>query len=222
MSRIKRYNGSSWVDDPSGFKVRSNGSWNKATVRRYNNGVWETISEEKHTRTWTASWTRSFDQGSNAKPAARDLGRLYQGHYGAPDSTWDGDPWKRQRSMMGFPADMASELLNSKIEKIELYLEIEWAWYWAGAIACIGLHNVTSRPSRFSQVRYGAKEVRYNARKQGMWITFDKSVADAFEKGSVKGFTLLKESDNEIYYGYWVGTDGPTASRPKVRVTYYK
>ena len=42
-----------------------------------------------------------------------------------------------------------------------------------------------------------------------------------FSSGQAKGFTLLKESDDPLFYGNWYGVnDG--AYRPKIRVTYYK
>lgn len=221
MGKIKRYTGGKWVDY-NDVRIRKNGNFNtKATVRRYTGSKWEVISEEKHVRTWEASWTRSYDQGNNPKPMVADVGRLYQGRYGNPDSQVYGQPWGRQRSLIGFPTSLQSELNGARIEKFELYLHIEWAWYWAGAVANIGLHNFTSTPSRFNHIRYGINAIRYNSRDEGKWITIDKNIAAMFASGAARGFTLIKESDDPLFYAYWYGTNGGD-KKPKIRVTYYK
>lgn len=223
MGLIKRWNGKAWVDYND--IRRFNGSnWNdKAVVRRWNGSSWQVISEERRVSTWDANWTKSYNQDNSMQPGYKegDSGRLYQGRYGNPDSYWYGNPWGRQRSMIGFPPDAYNTLYGARIEKIELYLHNYWAWYWAGAVACIGLHNSANMPGSFNHVRYGVTEIRYNSRNEGKWITFDSSVAAMFSSGQAKGFTLLKESDDPLFYGYWYGVNGG-AYRPKIRVTYYK
>ena len=223
MGFIKRWNGSSWVDYND--IRRFNGSnWNdKATVRRWNGSSWGVISEQRYVSVWDASWTQSYSQDGSKQPGYKtgEPGRMYQGRYGNPDSYWYGNPWGRQRSMIGFSQAVCNEMYGARIEKIELYLHNSWAWYWAGVVACIGLHNSASISDRFNHVRYGVAEVRYNSRNEGRWITFDSSVAAMFSSGQAKGFTLLKESDDPLFYGNWYGAnDG--AYRPKIRVTYYK
>ena len=221
MGLIKRWNGSSWVDYND--IRRFNGSnWNdKATVRRWNGSSWQVISEQKRTDVWTCSWTKSYNQDNMPQSGAKEgfPGRLYQGRYGNPDSYWYGNSWGRQRSMIGFSPSVTDTLKGARIEKIELYLQIQWAWYWAGAVATIGVHAASHQPDRFTQSLYGIREVRYNARSQGMWIDVT-NVARYFSEGSIKGFTLLKESDDPLYYGYFhgYGSEAP----PKIRVTYYK
>lgn len=215
MGRIKRWDGKNWNDYAS-FRRWNGKNWDeKPTFRRWDGKNWEVISQVKKVKTWTATWTRSFNQDSVPKSATGDMGRLYQGN----DQTTNQG---RQRSMIGFSSNIQEELTGSRIEKIELYLHTNWAWYWAGAIATIGVHNFASKPNRFNHTRYAMKEVRFNSRNQGMWITLDHSIGVMFAEGSIKGITLLKESDNEIYYGYWYGMNGTEAQKPKIRVTYYK
>ena len=223
MGFIKRRNGSSWVDYND--IRRFNGSnWNdKATVRRWNGSSWGVISEQRYVSVWDASWTQSYSQDGSKQPGYKtgEPGRMYQGRYGNPDSYWYGNPWGRQRSMIGFSQAVCNEMYGARIEKIELYLHNSWAWYWAGVVACIGLHNSASISGSFNHVRYGVAEVRYSSRNEGRWITFDSSVAAMFSSGQAKGFTLLKESDDPLFYGSWYGAnDG--VYRPKIRVTYYK
>ena len=223
MGYIKRWNGTSWVDYNN--IRRFNGSnWNdKATVRRWNGSSWQVISEQKHVSVWEANWTQSYNEDGSKQPGYKtgEPGRMYQGRYGNPDSYWYGNPWGRQRSLIGFPNDTYETLKGARIEKVELYLHNYWAWYWAGVVACIGVHNFGSEPDRFNHVRYGVAEVRYNSRNEGRWITFDSSIASMFASGQIRGFTLLKESDDPLYYGYWYGVNGG-AYKPKIRVTYYK
>lgn len=224
LGNIKRYSGGRWVDF-NDIRKQTNGNLNsKAVVRRMTGGQWQVISEERRVDVWNATWSDSYSQDGNIEPDYKvgSRGRMYQGRYGNPDSYWYGNPWGRQRSLMGFSNSIQGALSGAKIEKVELYLHIGWAWYWAGAVATIGVHNFTSKPSRFNHVRYGIKEVRYSSREQGMWITLDNSVGSWFADGSVRGFTLLKESDDPLYYGHWYGTDGGGEKCPKLRVTYYK
>ena len=225
MGLIKRWNGSSWVDNNNNNIRRFNGSnWNdKSTVRRWNGSSWQVVSEQKHVSVWEANWTQSYSQDGSKQPGYKtgEPGRMYQGRYGNPDSYWYGNSWGRQRSLIGFPNNTYETLKGARIEKVELYLHNYWAWYWAGVVACIGVHNFGSEPDRFNHVRYGVAEVRYNSRNEGKWITFDSSVASMFASGEARGFTLLKESDNPLYYGYWYGVYGG-AYKPKIRVTYYK
>ncbi|WP_461199392.1 hypothetical protein [Enterococcus sp. N249-2] len=221
MGRIKRYTSGKWIDS-NDVRIRKSNNFNtKATVKRYTSGKWDTISEEKYVKTWDVSWTQSYDDNGNKKPAYADLGRMYQGQYGNPDSYIYGQPWEIQRSMMGFSSSVYTELKDARIEKMELYLHIQWAWYWAGAVATLGLHNASSEPTKFQYSRYAINETRYNSRDEGKWITLDKSIADLFSKGTAKGFTLYKNSENVLYYGYWFGTNGGD-KKPKIRVTYYK
>lgn len=223
MGKIKRYSGGRW-NDYNDIRRRSGGNFNqKSVVRRMTGGRWEVISEERKTRVWEATWSDSYSENNIREPAYKvgEQGRMYQGRYGNPDSYWYGNPWGIQRSAFGFDGSVYSELNGARIEKVELYLHINHAWYWAGAVACIGVHNFSSRPERFNHVRYGIKEVRYNSRNEGKWITLDNSVGSWFANGSVKGFTLYKNSDDPLYYGYWYGTNGG-GIRPKLRVTYYK
>ena len=223
MGFIKRWNGSSWVDYNDIRRFNGSNWSDKATVRRWNGSSWGVISEQRYVSVWDASWTQSYSQDGSKQPGYKtgEPGRMYQGRYGNPDSYWYGNPWGRQRSMIGFSPAVCNEMYGARIEKIELYLHNSWAWYWAGVVACIGLHNSASISGSFNHVRYGVAEVRYSSRNEGRWITFDSSVAAMFSSGQAKGFTLLKESDDPLFYGNWYGAnDG--AYRPKIRVTYYK
>lgn len=69
MSRIKRWNGSKWVDN---LPKRWNGSkWVDAVIRRWNGSKWEIISEQEYTTTWNATWTASFNGSSTSKITSR-------------------------------------------------------------------------------------------------------------------------------------------------------
>lgn len=222
MGRIKRWSGGKW-NDYNNMKRWDGKKWVKANVKRYNasSKKWEVISEQKKTKTWTATWSQSYGSNNKKKPAYADKGRLYQGRYGNPDSIWYGNPWYIQRSLTGFPGGMFTELKGARIQKIEVYLHIEWAWYWAGAIANVGVHNYKSIPKKFGYERYGVSSVRYTSRSQGKWINLT-SVKGLFEQGKAKGIVLYKNSTNVLYYGYWNGMDGNSKTKPKIRATYYK
>lgn len=69
MSTIKRWNGSSWVDNLP--KKRSGSSWVDAIVRRYNGKSWDIISEKEYVSTWGTSWNTSYHGATNTKVTSR-------------------------------------------------------------------------------------------------------------------------------------------------------
>lgn len=69
MSRIKRWNGSKWVDHLP--RKRSGNSWVDAVVRRWTGSRWEIISEKEYTKTWKATWSSSYYGASNSQVITR-------------------------------------------------------------------------------------------------------------------------------------------------------
>lgn len=96
MSRIKRWNGSKWVDY---LPKRWNGSkWVDSVIKRWNGSKWETISEQTYTKTWKASWTSSYYGSSNSKVTSRvaKWGETVS-HY----ALWHGSTWNQIVSWNG-------------------------------------------------------------------------------------------------------------------------
>lgn len=220
MSRIKRWNGSKWIDYTD-MKVRNGSGWGKATVKRWNGSRWELISQQTYTKTWEATWSQSYN-GTNAnfsKGKKRDTGWLYHGRYGMP-YTSNGDRGT-QRSMIGFNYnDIRNNLKGADIEKVEIYIRNKHWWYTSGGKAVIGYHNASSKPSGFSDSHYGKKTVSFSSRGQGQWITMPNDLGTLLRDGKVKGLTLFANTTALSYYGYFYGYS--SSSRPKIRITYKK
>lgn len=90
MSRIKRWNGSKWVDN---LPKRWNGSkWVDAVIRRWSGSKWEIISEQTYTTTWKSTWTSSYYGSSNSKVTSRvaKWGETVS-HY----ALWHGSTWNQ-------------------------------------------------------------------------------------------------------------------------------
>jgi len=223
--KIQKRVGNQWV--PLQVRKRENGQWVIPQVRVRENGQWsQSILEKKVTETWEATWTQSYDGSNNIKPASSTLGRMYQGRYNEydPGNNIYHNPvyWGRQRSMVGFNVqDIQKKLNGARIEKIELYLHIDHAWYGSGATAAIGVHPYASQPNKFDVLHYNLKEVKYNSRNEGKWTEFSREIGEDFKSGRAGGFTLYRESNDLKYYGYWHGMSSSSAYRPKLRITYY-
>lgn len=218
MGMIKRWNGGSWQDYRP--KRWNGSSWVDAVVRRWNGSSWQTISSQQFTKTWEATWTRSFGGDNQYKGSQWGGERLYQGRYGAPDSNqYD---WGIQKSMCGFNyTDIQNNLRGARIDKVEIYLRNQHFWYYAGGAAYIGTHNATGAPWTFNQNRYGLVYQNFQGRGQGRWITMPINFGEALRDGREKGFTLYRNSHELSYYGYWYGADSG-GNKPKIRVTYTK
>lgn len=225
MVKIRRYNGRDWQD--ASVRKWSNGSWVQAQIKQWSNGSWgepvvQKPAKKRYTKTWEATWTRSYGHGGTVLKPDKLGGKnkMYQGRYGQPDS-WNYD-WGIQKSMVGFDwRNIEKEIINAKVEKIEIYLHNEHFWYFAGGRASIGIHNNGTPPSTFKEVRYGVKNVAYQGRGQAQWIEMPLEFATRFQTNGAGGFTLNRNTSELSYYGYFYGA-GAGSKAPKVRITYVK
>lgn len=220
MGRIKRWNGSSFVDvNP---KKWNGTSWVKANVRRWNGSTWELISEQQYTSTYSATWTRSYYGNDTLNPSFRGV-KLCQGRYGNPDIRWEGD-MGIQKSSAGFDSSkIRSDLNGASIEKVEVYLHNEHWWYNAGGGRLnIGVHNTNSPTSTWGgETRHGVASEIWTNEGTGKWITLPNYVGTDLRDNKAKGITLYKPTTDLRYYGYFFG-ENEGSKTPKIRITYKK
>lgn len=139
-----------------GIRVARQGELNLAggtPFETYSNT--EPSTPQTSTVTYEASWTRSWRGGGIVSDA------LHQGNYGG----------LQRYSMVGFPAQMATDLTGATILKTELYLDNQSWYYNNGGTALIGRSTATSAPSSPQTSGGSAFEVSGWARGSGRWVT---------------------------------------------------
>jgi hypothetical protein len=169
------------------------------------------MTSQLYTTTWDATWSQTY-RSDNTKRTDYRGSSLMQGDSGE-------DPWNIQRSLCGF-GDIQTALAGSKINKVELYLRCEHAWYQAGMTAYIGYHNHASEPTTFSHSVYGAKTQKFNYRGHAQWITLPNSFAEGIRDDKYEGFSIYASSSSKEYYGEFNGAG--SSYKPKLKITYTK
>ncbi len=160
------------------------------------------------TETYNATWVRAFRGDGSYRT---DTGDVMQGYNSANGI---------QKSMIGFPAKMQTDLAGSTVSKVEAYL---YAYHWhfaSGGDAVFGVHGASSAPSSFSYS--GSYTVNKWARDRFRWVTLPSSWNAGFASGSSKGITVGGglTSNALNWYGRFYGTGWNVS--PKLRVTFTK
>jgi hypothetical protein len=160
-------------------------------------------------KNYAPSWAASY-QGDGDKRATDEL------HQGQFDST-NGN----QRSLIGFPATIQSDLSGATVTKVELWL---YAIHWgpdSGGTASIGYHILTSEPATHTGASAAEDEVRvaWSTKSGGKWCNITAMADDwpSTTHGVVVGpgpSTALE------YYGYFRGPN--QSSPPLLKITYTK
>lgn len=210
MSRIKQYRKGSWYDVD--FLQRRGGKWVNIDVYQYLKGKWVKITAETYTRTWDCTWTQTYRQAGTKRTDYRSE-KLCQGRYVY-------EPWGIMRSLAGF-GDIRSTISGAKIKDVKIYLKNEHWYYYSGGKVKIGYHNHSSRPSTFSESRYGEVTSSYSSRGQAKWIDMPNSFGEGIRDGRYNGFSVFANTGDMNYYGIFSGeNDG--SSKPKIKITYVK
>ena len=161
------------------------------------------------TTSYVANWSRTFRGDGSIRTDSGDVFQGYQSAHGL------------MRSMIGFPAQMQTDLAGSTISKIEVYL---YAYHWyngSGGTAVIGVHGQAGPPSSFSYS--GGLNVANWPRDAFRWVTLPRAWYAAFATGVNKGITLGGglSSNSGLYYGRFY-PHTKAGVQPKLRITYTK
>lgn len=159
-------------------------------------------SEKEYTKTWTASWSASYEDRNG-----------YISYYGSQvRQGYFSSTWGIQAALVGF--DLGSTLTGATIKKVEIYLYASHWYYNSGGTAVIRTHGLSSRPSTFSS-ESGAKKVAFKV-GQGKWV----NITSIFENND-RGIALDPgNTTNREYYGRFHGAK--ESNKPKLRITYTK
>lgn len=152
-------------------------------------------------RTWRASGSLRTDVGSD----------LLQGQAATSGST-------NNYAMMGFPAQIASDLAGATVSKIELYMYAHHWWGQSGS-AVIGTHGQVAYPASFSYS--GQHIVSGWKRGEGRWVTLPREWHAGFKSGANRGVSLGGNTgDSPLFYAKFYGYATPRG--PRMRVSYTK
>lgn len=144
--------------------------------------------------TYSPVWIRSWRGGSS------ESRHMYHGNYGGV----------QRYSMIGFPAKLGSDLSGKTIQKVELWLKNNHAFYYAGMTTRIGYSTQATAPG--SPVTSGTASSHHWGRGQGKWVTLPLSGFTS----STRAITLgVGAGTSNQGYGYF--SNSP--SNIKLRVT---
>ena len=172
-----------------------------------------TSTPTKHTRTYKATWSRSYD-GDNGT-TWDDSKFCYQGKYDYNRGN--------TKSLVGFDySTIKSDL--SGAQKVEMHLGFycSHSYYNSGLTAIIGGHHYSSKPSTWSDASVYQNIQRTHANKnQKTYIQLNSTMVSNIKSGKYRGIAFGPgPSTSKQYYGYFNGaTQG---SKPYLYVTYYK
>jgi hypothetical protein len=167
-----------------------------------------------YTRTWNATWTRSFDSDGSARTP--DTNDLYQGYISGTHGN--------TRSLVGFNySDIQSKLSGSTINSIKLIYRVKHQGWGTGLDLDIGTHTYASRTSAWSSSNVSMDRGAHDNSKEGVTYTVNLPVAigNDFRSGAARGIAIGPADANNIErYGYLYGYG--SAYPPKIKITYTK
>ncbi|MEU5181161.1 hypothetical protein AB0G49_14025 [Streptomyces longwoodensis] len=161
-------------------------------------------AKKTYTKTYGAIWS-----GSYANRGAYNSyygNQMMCGYYSSANGV--------QASLVGFNAQLATDLSGATINKAEVYLYFDHWYSNAGGTAVIKAHKHTSRPSTFS-CDPEAKSISWK-RNEGKWV----DITSVFDSTTWRGIAIDPNSTSSTYYGSARGV-GQTYP-PQLRVTYTK
>ena len=160
-------------------------------------------TKQTYTKTYQASWSRNWRNGSAVDSEIR------QGSYSA-----------RYYGAVGFPSQVQTDLANSSLQKLELYLYANHWYNNSGGTAVIGAHTSGSAPGSFPSGS-NTFNATWTTKTGGKWITIPQSWYQYWVSGNNKGFTFGDgASTSSSYYGRFNGYG--MSSPPLLRATYQK
>lgn len=160
-------------------------------------------TKQTYTKTYQASWSRNWRNGSAVDSEIR------QGSYSA-----------RYYGAVGFPSQVQTDLANSSLQKLELYLYANHWYNNSGGTAVIGGHTSGSAPGSFPSGS-NTFNATWTTKTGGKWITIPQSWYQYWVSGNNKGFTFGDgASTSSSYYGRFNGYG--MSNPPLLRATYQK
>jgi hypothetical protein len=189
---------------------------NVADTGYANNGGGATTPVVKtYTKTYTATWSGSYDSGN-----------AYITYWGNSANQGDAPPasYGNQRGLIGFnAAQIQSDLAGATITSVKITLYANHWYYNAGGTARLGTHNYTSRPTTWTDSR-----VNQNRWTSTSWpkpgkrtVTLPNSVGDEFKAGTSTGISTGPGTSSYTDYGRFAGA-GSGSNTPVLEIVYTK
>ncbi|MGE7016892.1 hypothetical protein ACQKIY_25700 [Bacillus mycoides] len=212
MGNIKKRNNSYWEDVP--VKMWNGSSWQDAKVYKWDGSGWSNMTTQTVTKTWGCTFTQTYREAGTKRTDYRGE-KICQGRYVY-------EPWGIMRSIIGFDdgARIRNELQGARIDKVELYLQNEHWYYYAGGTVVAGFHNHSGKPNTFSHSEYGQSYQKFYDRGTAGWVNLPVALGYGIRDGYYKGVSIFANTGNGEYYGIFNGYGDWGA--PQLKITYTK
>lgn len=207
---ILKWNGSAWQNAPI-FKW--NGSaWAKADGYKWNGSAWVSITETTYITEFKALTSRSFLGDGSPRGDVATRPWLHLGYYASTTG--------KESSVIIFDyIAMQKELAGATIDKVELYMKNEHAYYSSGMYLSYQNTAMTSIPASYKPTVAGVYK-EFFAKGEGKWITLANFWGTWFASGAATGIYMFNNESAPSSYGYFTAHN--TANPPKLRITYKK
>ncbi|MCP1324283.1 MULTISPECIES: hypothetical protein [Bacillus] len=172
------------------------------------------ITSQTYTKTWGCTFTQTYREKGTKRTDYRSQ-KICQGRYVY-------EPWGIMRSLIGFDdgARIRNELQGARIDKVELYLQNEHWYYYAGGTVVAGFHNHSWKPDTFSHSEYGKAYQKFYDRGTAGWVNLPVALGYGIRDGYYKGVSIFANTGAGEYYGIFNGYGDWGA--PQLKITYTK
>lgn len=196
-SRIKRWNGTAWVDHYD-VRVYNGSAWVDTNGNRWDGDSWvplldRTPGTAPYKGSWSSNWVGGYNEsGSRIRT---DVG--FQGRFSGTNG--------RQKAMFGLPyAAIRTALAGSTINAVVISMVVTHTYWNSGSIFQIGTHDheAGTSPTTYTNImsRYLATTdvlAPGNHKEIPVANTFGNQLRD----GTAAGLILETTSNDWLYYG---------------------
>jgi hypothetical protein len=151
-----------------------------------------------YTKSWSATWGRSYDGDNGVRNGDDTTTELYQGYYSGTHGN--------TRSLAGFDySSIMSALSGATGITAKLTFKVKHAYEYAGLDTYIGAHNYSSKPGSWAAANVAERRLLKSNAVEGSTytVTLPSDFGTNFKSGAWRGIAFGPAPSNaHNYYGY--------------------